>query len=214
MSAPFSLAAYAELLAAARGGGYRDAFFDRDPRAGDLFLRHDVDLSLEAALAMAEVEAAAGHAATYFLMTQSAFYNLRSRVGEDAIARLRALGHRVALHAIYPVVEHDERFDPVLAWHNPDPAYMATPVTGLVNVMEGRFTGDFARTYRSDSNQHWRRGDPTAELAAGAFPWLQLLIHPEIWAYDGTTMGETMRTFLDADRDVRLGYLRDDRIDL
>jgi hypothetical protein len=32
--------------------------------------------------------------------------------------------------------------------------------------------------------------------------------------YDGRTMGETMRTFLDADRDLRLEHLRADRIDL
>ena len=41
-------------------------------------------------------------------------------------------------------------------------------------------------TYRSDSNQHWRSGCPHEELRAGAFPWLQLLTHPEIWVYPGT----------------------------
>ena len=44
-----------------------------------------------------------------------------------------------------------------------------------------------------DSNQHWRSGCPHEELARGEFEWLQLLTHPEIWAYDGATMGETMR---------------------
>ena len=48
-------------------------------------------------------------------------------------------------------------------------------------------------TYRSDSNQHWRSGCPHDELRAGAFEWLQLLTHPEIWVYPGATMGETMR---------------------
>ena len=46
----FDLAHYAELLDAARAGGYRFAFFDREPRAGDVLLRHDVDMSLAAAL--------------------------------------------------------------------------------------------------------------------------------------------------------------------
>ena len=54
----------------------------------------------------------------------------------------------------------------------------------------------------------------TRSSRAGEFEWLQLLTHPEIWAYDGATMGETMRSFLDADRAARLEHLRADRIDL
>ena len=46
--------------------------------------------------------------------------------------------------------------------------------------------------YRSDSNQPWRHGCPHEQLAAGEFEWLQLLTHPEIWAFDGATMRETM----------------------
>jgi len=41
-----------------------------------------------------------------------------------------------------------------------------------------------------------------------------LLIHPEIWVYEGATMAETMRSFLDADRNARLELLRADRIEL
>ena len=67
-----------------------------------VLLRHDVDLSLEAALAMAAVEADADVSSTYFLMTESVFYNLASTEGVSAIARLRELGHRVGLHAVYP----------------------------------------------------------------------------------------------------------------
>ena len=52
------------------------------------------------------------------------------------------------------------------------------------------------------------------ELATGRPDWLQLLTHPEIWAYDGTTMRETMEAFLDSDRAARLERLRADRIDL
>jgi hypothetical protein len=160
---------------------------------------------------MAELENAAEAPATYFLMTRSNFYNLRSESGERALARLRELGHRVGLHAVWPHVDdHDERFDQVLAWHNPDPEYMREPVDGLVNVMEA----PWADVYRSDSNQHWRQGCPHEELAAGAFERLQLLTHPEIWSYRGATMRETMLAMLEADRDVRLGWLAEDRIDL
>ena len=212
MSCAFDLAHYRELLEAAKAGGYRTAFFDDPPERGDLLLRHDVDLSLDAALELAELEAEARATATYFLMTKSVFYNLASPEGERVLARLRELGHRVGLHAVWPQSARDERFDQILAWHNPDPEYMREPVDGATNVMrEPFFDPDH---YRSDSNQHWRSGCPHEDLRAGRFEWLQLLTHPEIWVYPGETMRETMLVMLDAERDLRLRQLEEDRIDL
>jgi hypothetical protein len=208
----FTLEHYRDLLRAARAGGYRWAGFDRPPEPGAVILRHDVDLSLPAAIAMAEVETDEGAWSTWFLMTRSVFYNLASEEGERAIERLRALGHRIAHHAVWPHVDLDERFDPVLAWHNPDPPYMREPIAGAVNVMAPPFFEP--EHYRSDSNQTWRSGCPHEELGRGAFEWLQLLTHPEIWAYEGATMRETMESMLEADRAARLEHLRNDRIDL
>jgi hypothetical protein len=197
---------------ATRAGGYRFAFFDRDPQPGDLLLRHDVDLSLDAALRLAELEAELGASATYFVMTESVFYNLASPEGQAALGRLRELGHRVGLHAVHPRAELDERFDPVLAWHNPQPEYMSVSVDGAANAMEPRFF--VPGRYRSDSNQHWREGCPHEALGRGDFEWLQLLTHPEIWVHPGATMRETMLAMLDAERERRLEQLAADRIDL
>jgi hypothetical protein len=212
MSCTFDLGHYRELLEAAKRGGYRWAGFDRPPEPGVLLLRHDVDLSLAAAVALAEVEAEAGAWSTWFLMTRSVFYNLASTEGEDAIAKLRALGGVIAHHAVWPNVDLDERFEPVVAWHNPEPEYMSEAVPGAQNAMAAPF---FERDhYRSDSNQHWRHGCPHEALARGEPDWLQLLIHPEIWVYEGETMAATMRSFLDADREARFEHLRADRIDV
>jgi hypothetical protein len=212
MSCGFDLVHYRALLDAAKTGGYEWASFDGLPRAGDVFLRHDVDLSLEAALELARIEHELGVRATYFLMRESVFYNLDSHVGVHAQRQLRQWGHAVGLHAVYPRAELDGRFDDVIAWHNPDSQYVHEPVVGAVNVMESPY---FTQgLYRSDSNRHWREGCPHDELAAGSFEWLQLLIHPEIWVYDGETMGETMRSMLEAKRGEWLEHLADDRIDL
>jgi hypothetical protein len=212
MSCPFDLRHYDELLEAAVAGGYRWARFDHEPEAGDLFLRHDVDLSLDAALKMARLERQHGATATYFLMTESVFYNLASSEGRSAIEELRKLGHAVGLHAIHPRFAKDARFDAVMAWHNPDPEYVFEPVAGAVNVMQPPwFTQGH---YRSDSNRHWREGCPHDELRVAAFEWLQLLVHPEIWVYSGTTMRETMESMLDAKRREALEHLANDRIDL
>ena len=193
-------------------GGYRFAGFDRPPAPGDLILRHDVDLSLAAAVALAEVEAAAGAWSTWFLMTRSVFYNLDSAEGEAAIARLRELGGRIAQHAVWPTLDLDERFEPVVAWHNPDPEYMSQPVAGARQRDDRALVRPRPLPLRLEPALAARV--PARAARRGEFAWLQLLVHPEIWVYDGATMGETMRSFLDADRSARLDHLRGDRIEL
>jgi hypothetical protein len=212
MSCPFDLEHYGDLLDAIAAGGYRYASFREEPEAGTVLLRHDVDLSLDAALRLARFERGRDATATYFLMTESVFYNLDSHHGRETLKELRDLGHSVGLHAIYPRASRDDRFDAVVAWHNPDPEYVHEPVSGFVNVMQPPW---FTKgRYRSDSNQHWREGCPHEELAHAAFEWLQLLVHPEIWVYEGASMGETMRAMLDAKQAEWLEQLVDDRIDL
>jgi hypothetical protein len=216
VSCSFDLVHYRELLEAAKAGGYRFARFGEGPDEGDVFLRHDVDLSLAAAVEMAELEAELEVQATYLLMTESVFYNLASEEGAAAIHRLRELGHRVGLHAVHhaahPGVELDGRFDAVVSWHNPRPEYMSKEIPGAANPYGTRYFA--SETYRSDSNQHWRAGCPHDELRSGKFPWLQILVHPEIWVYPGETMGETMRAMLEADTARRLEQLAADGIDL
>jgi hypothetical protein len=212
MSCSFDLGHYRELLDAAKAGGYRFARFDHDPAPRDLFLRHDIDLSLQAAVEMAELEAELDVVATYLLMTESVFYNLASEEGAAAIHRLRELGHPVGLHAVHPNVELDGRLDPVVSWHNPRAVYMHEAIPGVANAYGAPYFAP--ETYRSDSNQHWRSGCPHDELRAGAFPWLHILIHPEIWVYEGATMADTMDSMLAAERARRLEQLAADGIDL
>ena len=212
MTCNFELGHYRELLEAAKTGGYRFARFGDGPEPGDLFLRHDVDLSLQAAVAMAEVEAELEVETTYLLMTESVFYNLASSEGVEAIARLRELDHRVGLHAVYPNVVLDDRFEPVVSWHNPRPEFMSEEIPNAVNTYGERYFSP--HTYRSDSNQRWRAGCPHEELRAGSFPWLQILVHPEIWVYPGTTMGQTMRSLVEAEKTRRLEQLASDGIEL
>lgn len=212
MSCSFNLRHYAEILDAAKAGGFCFRRFEQPAERGDLFLRHDIDLSLDAALQMAELEAEHGVLATYLLMTESVFYNLASSEGVAALARLRELGHAVGLHAGYPNVQLDERFDRVVSWHNPEGEYMSKSIPGAVNVYAEPYFSP--HNYRSDSNQHWRSGCPHEELRGGGFAWLQILVHPEIWVYDGATMGLTMRAMLNAEKARRLEQLVADGVDL
>ncbi len=182
MSCTFDLEHYREILEAARAGGYRFARFGEGPEPGDLFLRHDIDLSLEAALAMAELEAELGVQATYLLMTESVFYNLASSEGAVAIARLRQLGHAVGLHAVYPNVTLDDRFDPVVSWHNPTPELMSEEIPGAINVYGMRYfsprpidrtrisTGEPAALTRSSARARSRGSRSSSIRRSGSIP--------------------------------------------
>ncbi len=100
----------------------------------------------------------------------------------------------------------------MVAWHNPDPEYMQAEIPGAVNVMRPPFF-DPAH-YRSDSNQHWRHGCPHDELATGAFTGSSCSRTRRSGRSPARRCGESMESFLDADRATRLQHLRDDRIDL
>ena len=146
-------------------------------------------------------------------MTESVFYNLASSEGVATIARLRELGHAVGLHAVYPERRARRPIRPgrVVA----QPATRRTCRSrSRARSTSTRSRTSTAPTYRSDSNQHWRSGCPHEELRGGGFPWLQILVHPEIWVYAGATMGLTMRSMLNAEKARRLEQLAADGIEL
>ena len=121
MSCAFDLEHYRELLDAAKAGGYRFACFDGEPSAGDLLPPPRRRPLARRRAADGRARGRGGRRRDVLPDDRSVFYNLASPEGERAIARLRELGHRVGLHAVYPTLDLDERFDPVVAWHNPDP---------------------------------------------------------------------------------------------
>jgi hypothetical protein len=209
-STAFDLAAYASLLEAARAGGYRPTTFDREPEDGAIFVRHDVDLSLEAAVTMAEAEADLGVRATYFLMTESVFYNLASPVGVRALARLRELGHAVGCT---PCIRGRCSTSASTRWWpgtTPTPPTCGTPSPARSTSWPATSTRPPTARTRTSTGGPARR----TTTFGGPVPWLQLLTHPEIWVFPGATMRETMLAMLDADRASRLRHLADDRIDL
>jgi hypothetical protein len=174
-----------------------------------VLLRHDVDLSLEAAAQMAELEADAGVTSTYFLLFSSPFYNLFEPGAEKALRRIAGAGHEIGLHydaaameqqAVEGGVEAMAKLEAALlsnmagaevrsvSMHNPslfsggDP--LATDMS-FVNAQAGRLRREVA--YHSDSCGGWR----TATLDALTGPELprrlQLLTHAELWSPEGAS---------------------------
>lgn len=63
-----------------------------------IVMRHDEDLSLEAAARLAEIESALGIRATYFLRLHAQNYNLLAWPNLQILARLQKQGHEIGLH--------------------------------------------------------------------------------------------------------------------
>ena len=210
----FSPATYAALVAAFRARGYAiRQFADVALAERHLVVRHDVDFSPAAALAMAEQEAAMGVSASYFVLLRTEFYNLFSAEALAAIRRIAGLGHVVGLHfdaALYPadaieaaVGEECRQLEnlvgqpvTVLSFHRPSQSLIgqADRISGRINAYGGRFVRDMG--YCSDSRGAWRHGLPLEHSAVQAGRALQLLVHPFWWTEPSLPPEERLQRFL------------------
>jgi hypothetical protein len=202
MASDFTLAGYRALLNAFTERGYITVRYeDARPDRRDLILRHDIDMSLTAALGMAELEAEMGHSAHYFVLVRSALYNTAAPANRRVLLRLRELGHRVGLHldaSHYP--DDDDALDagcaiecaalkvilgeepiPVVSLHRPAPRLQGSPrrIGGRRHTYEPAIFSEIG--YCSDSRGDWRHGHPLEQPAVAAGRALQLLTHPIWW---------------------------------
>lgn len=217
------LTSYAELVRAFVSLDYACKTFDEfSPNRRDLILRHDVDIDLDAAVAMAHVEQEAGWRSTYFVLLTSEFYNLLSKSGRATLCALCEMGHDVGLHfdpTAYDVVLDNEslirkecdileglvgRAVRVIAPHRPGSACRqwlgaSFSPAGRVHPYQPRFFLEAA--YASDSRGYWAFGHPLDCPKLGEGRGLQLLTHPHLWLNDSTS-----------DRDARIRDAMDRRI--
>lgn len=182
------------------GDGLPDA-----PARPVLYVRHDIDLSLERALAAAEVEAALGVTATFLVMVDSPLYTIEEPSAREILHRLREHDHEVGLHVDLgergadPALGLDEvlerlstdrqRLERVLggpvrsvSFHRPPDGLLGLlsgheRLDGLVNAYAAPLMG----CYLADSAGAWRHGDPLPVVAHPPGPTIQLLIHPFWW---------------------------------
>lgn len=202
----FSLAGYRLILERALAAGYRPTTFRDFVEAGPgpvLLLRHDLDHDLDSALMVAEVEAAADVAATYFVQVACEFYNLLSPAGRATVRALADAGHEIGLHYVASRyagasaernLAADVRLLEDLSGQQVVSAAQHIPIDGGTVDLSSRIRNDayaprFTRgsmTYISDSLMAWRQETPHDLIAAGRS--FQLLTHPECWVGHGRSM--------------------------
>lgn len=206
MNAEFSLAAYAALLRSLSEMGYRDVpFQDADTASAHLILRHDVDMTLESAVKVAEVEAALGMHADYFILLRSDIYNPLSERGARGVIRILELGHRIGLHfdaSLYADQDEDKLNQyctaecaqleswfgievRMVSFHRPAPAFLGLKrkIGGREHTYQPRYFKDIA--YCSDSRGGWHHGHPLDRIRAEGRRAIQLLTHPVWWDSEG-----------------------------
>ncbi|MFB6142870.1 MAG: hypothetical protein ABEJ30_05950 [Halorientalis sp.] len=194
----YTMDRYESMLEELRSAGRRFVGFDGFDGEDAVVLRHDVDLSLRRALAMARREADRDVSATYCVLLTTPFYDLGTPAGQRAVDELRALGHDVALH--FDVHHHfdgrparttlvdrvtdelhalervaDAPVD-VVSFHVPPDWVLNEPFDAFVNAYAPQFFGD--ADYVSDSSGKWRDEPPFPDGVPERF---QLLVHPGLW---------------------------------
>jgi hypothetical protein len=166
-----------------------------------LLLRHDVDVSLDAARPVAALEADIGLRATYMLMTTSPLYEVEDEVCRRHIRGLVDAGHEIGLHfdahdsearqtsaeaLNVQITAARQRLEvaagaPVrsVSFHRPQPEVLRGPrlIADCVNA----YSAELMAAYLSDSRGSWRDGEPIARLERANVPLLQVLIHPIWW---------------------------------
>ena len=210
----FTLEGYRALLQAFLDRGYRARCFgDCEPNSRHLLLRHDIDVSIEAAFRIAEIEGDLGIRATYFVMLRTEMYNPFSQRGLAGLARLTSLGHRVGLHfdASYyddapevldaAVAQECSALETmtgsgvdIVSFHRPPSALQGLDrlVGGRAHTYEPRFVQRM--DYCTDSRGGWHHGHPLDRPAVAEGRALQLLTHPIWWV---AAPGDTVREKLD-----------------
>jgi len=197
----FTLDGYRQLVAGLLDRGYDvRGYGEAESAARHLILRHDLDMSIEAAVPVAETERALGVAATYFVLLRTEMYNPFSGRGLDGLRRIMALGHDIGLHldasfygaepakieaaadrecaALEALLEAPVR---TVSFHRPAPALLGLEGTlaGRRHAYEPRFFSEMG--YCSDSRGAWEHGHPFDHEAVAAGRALQLLTHPIWW---------------------------------
>ena len=105
----FSLKSYRIILEAAIEAGFSFVPFTENVlESGQIFLRHDVDFSLEMALDLARINAAMGISGTFFVLLRSQVYNLLSEESLDCIDQILILGQNLGFHATFPKMVQPE----------------------------------------------------------------------------------------------------------
>ena len=209
---PFDLDYYRDILRAAMAGGYQFRGFGETGPGRTVYLRHDIDVSLENAVRLAELEAEDGVQGTYLPLLHAPTYNLMSPHNRDRVRQILDYGHYLGLH-YDPMLNHDTELTladniyreldwaeyalgvrpQVISFHRPTkiPFEYCIEIEGIEMTYAPRYFKEIY--YYSDSRYQWPGECPTQLFARGEYEHIQLLIHPIWWNEKPGTIEELIQ---------------------
>lgn len=184
-----------------------------------IFLRHDVDLDIEKARIMANIENENGISSCYMVMTKCPFYSLQDDSTKFFLKDLIQMGHEIGLHSDFTNSIGSERnkvIDDIekhisnecdlleniisrkvnsISFHRPLQQFLRGTlyIAGKINA----YSSELMNCYLSDSKGVWRVGDPVQFLENTKETILQLLIHPIWWSDDHQSPSDILQSFFE-----------------
>lgn len=178
---------------------YSPQLFSVTPSEGDLFVRHDVSLSLADAAQLARIEAEHGIETTYCLLLGSPLYNPLERESRSLIETIAAAGHDVGIQldprahwetkpataAVERVVREYQSIlgrivpepAPVVSFHRPPAWIQHRSFDGF----QGALAPEFSTEIEYVSDRSHRDPDLDNYDAGMGAKTLQASIHPSLW---------------------------------
>ena len=214
MVCSFTLKHYREILELALSRGYKFLGFHEQYCSKNhkiIYLRHDIDVCIEEAISMADLESEIGISSTYFILVNSPVYNPLSADCLGLISYIQEKGHWVGLH-IDPLLINkgnvedieDEinylfeffvkkiKLVPVISFHRPVPEIIGKSFKKFISAYSPKYFKDII--YISDSRGMWRDDCPCKFLYCEAYNSMQILIHP-IWWKENNVMSVKEKLF-------------------
>lgn len=203
----FTYHAYSELIRMLQDNGYDFIGYDNiDSNRKSVVLRHDIDISIDKALEIANIEHELGVSSTFFLLYYTDFYCIASNDTRRKLNTIVSLGHTIGLHFDEALYDFDSLDDNVwkesmnkaiineakqlenllnvkvnsVSIHRPSDRTLQADlhVDGLVNTYGNKYFNQEFK-YISDSRMKWHE-DVKKIIAQEKYDKLQILTHP-IW---------------------------------
>jgi len=177
-----------------------------------LFLRHDIDYSLEVAVRFAEVNSSLGIRGHFFINLRSPLYNALARRNVSCLRQIADLGQDIGLHYYFAPQAGPDSLERVIeevrnecdllrgilgkaskravSWHNPSVLgegyrdLVASKIPGILNVNS---LGNEGVVYVSDSN-HRYTVDQWLKMPMKGHERIQALFHPFQWVLGAPKM--------------------------
>ncbi len=212
MSCAYSMSHYEEIVKAAQAR-YRlplvSEVGDRLPDDDIFLIRHDIDISPDASLVMARLEADLGVRTSYYVRLHAPFYNPFDIQTYKILAAIADLGHELGLHyepGYFEALGRDvatgiagdiAAFEHLFGFRSQsvsqhEPALgpvMKTLPDGYPCAYQPHLIFDMK--YFGDSGFHWREGCVCTKI--GKYPQIHTLVHPHSWIREPVSWQEVLR---------------------